>query len=90
MPIYEYRCVGCGVVTSVFGRVSEHEQSLVCEACGHSATRIISTPSVHLSKASKLDRLDPRYDKLVDNAMQSTPMAEPDRLLKRMKPPSGK
>jgi hypothetical protein len=30
--------------------------------------------------------LDPKYDKLVDKAMQSTPQAEPDRLLKRMQP----
>jgi len=41
-----------------------------------------------LSKASKLDRLDPKYDKLVDKAMQATPLAEPDRLLKKLKPTS--
>lgn len=58
----------------------------MCEACGEEAARIISRPSVHLSKASKLDRLDPKYDKLVDKAMQSTPLAEPDRLIKKMKP----
>lgn len=86
MPIYEYRCSACGVVRSVFRPASEYEKTLECEVCGSEARRIISRPSVHLSKASKLDRLDPKYDKLVDKAMQATPQAEPDRLLKRMKP----
>ncbi len=86
MPIYEYRCVACRAVSSVFRSASEHEKTLTCEACGEEAARIISRPSVHLSKASKLDRLDPKYDKLVDKAMQSTPLAEPDRLLKKLKP----
>ena len=66
--------------------VAEYDAALACDACGAETRRIISRPSVHLSKASKLDRLDPKYDKLVDKAMQSTPQAEPDRLLKRMKP----
>jgi putative FmdB family regulatory protein len=86
MPIYEYRCVACSAISSVFRSASEHEKTLKCEACGGEAARIISRPSVHLSKASKLDRLDPKYDKLVDKAMQSTPLAEPDRLLKKLKP----
>ena len=86
MPVYEYRCVACSAVIAVFRSASEHEKTPTCEACGAEATRIISRPSVHLSKASKLDRLDPKYDKLVDKAMQSTPLAEPDRLLKKLKP----
>lgn len=59
---------------------------VTCDACGARANRIISRPSVHLSKASKLDRLDPKYDKMVDKAMSSTQNAEPDRILKKMKP----
>ena len=90
MPIYEYRCSGCQAVTSIFRsaseHASEHKTTLACESCGGEAARIISRPSVHLSKGSKLERLDPKYDKLVDRAMQSTPLAEPDRLLKKMKP----
>ena len=67
-------------------RVSELEKTTACEHCGESAERIISRPSVHLSKASKLDRLDPKYDKMVDKAMASTQSAEPDRILKKMRP----
>jgi hypothetical protein len=40
-----------------------------------------------LSKASKLERLDPKYDKMVDRAMKSTPQADPDRYLERMRVP---
>jgi len=90
MPIYEYRCVGCGALQSVFRRAADYEATLTCESCGAEARRIISRPSVHLSKASKLERLDPKYDRLVDKAMQSTPQAEPDRLLRRMKTEPGK
>lgn len=86
MPVYEYRCSSCGAVSSVVRPVAEHDAPLGCDACGAETSRIISRSSVHLSKASKLDRLDPKYDKLVDKAMQSTPQAEPDRLLKRMQP----
>lgn len=85
MPVYEYRCSSCAAISSVVRPVAEHDAALACDACGAETSRIISRPSVHLSKASKLDRLDPKYDKLVDKAMQSTPQAEPDRLLKRMK-----
>ncbi len=86
MPIYEYRCGSCAEVTSVFATVAEHERERVCEHCGGRAERIFSRPSVHRSRASKLDRLDPRYDKMVDTALKNTPNAEPDRLLKKMKP----
>ena len=86
MPVYEYRCSSCGAISSVVRSVAEHDAALACDVCGAETSRIISRPSVHLSKASKLDRLDPKYDKLVDKAMRSTPQAEPDRLLKRMKP----
>ncbi|MCZ6643368.1 MAG: hypothetical protein O7F71_17475 [Gammaproteobacteria bacterium] len=40
-----------------------------------------------MSKLSKLEKLDPRYDKMVDHAMKSTPEADPDRYLKRMRVP---
>jgi len=84
MPIYEYRCKDCGVVTSVFSAISEQEKTTKCESCGAIAQRIISRPSVHLSKLSKLEKLDPKYDKMVDHAMRSTPEADPDRYLRRM------
>jgi putative FmdB family regulatory protein len=86
MPVYEYRCSRCHEVTSVTAAVGEMAASVDCEHCGAPAERILSRPSVHLSRASKLDRLDPKYDRMVDKAMSNTQNAEPDRLLKRMKP----
>lgn len=52
--------------------------------------RIISRTSVHLSAASKVARLDPGYDKMVDEATRNTQSAEPDHLLKRTRPFSEK
>jgi putative FmdB family regulatory protein len=87
MPVYEYRCDACGAISSVLSSLSEHEKTRPCDSCGTIAHRIISRPSVHLSKASKLERLDPKYDKMVDRAMKSTPQADPDRYLERMRVP---
>lgn len=86
MPVYEYRCSQCGVDSSVISSVADYLSEQVCEHCGGVAERIISVPFVRLSKASKLEKLDPKYDKLVDRAMRSTPEADPERLLKKMKP----
>ncbi|TDJ33606.1 MAG: zinc ribbon domain-containing protein [Gammaproteobacteria bacterium] len=87
MPIYEYRCEACGVISSVFSPLSELEKTIKCDSCGAVAHRIVSRPSVHLSKASKLERLDPKYDKMVDHEMKSTQQADPDWYLKRMRIP---
>ncbi|MFV2090432.1 MAG: FmdB family zinc ribbon protein [Pseudomonadales bacterium] len=86
MPVYEYRCGRCSEISSVVSSVSNLKSEVSCEHCGGVANHIISRPSVHLSKTSKLERLDPKYDKMVDKAMSSTQNAEPDRILKRMKP----
>lgn len=86
MPLYEYRCATCGEITAVVARISEAGNSVRCAHCDGTAERIVSRPSVHLSRASKLDRLDPKYDRMVDRAMAGTGNAEPDRLLKKMKP----
>lgn len=87
MPIYEYRCADCREISAVFSSISEYEETAECRSCGAIARRIVSRPSVHLSKASKLEKLDPKYDKMVDHAMKSTPLADPDRYLKRMRIP---
>ena len=86
MPLYEYRCSICQAVTTALRSAEECSASVACEACGGEAVRILSRPSVHRSRLSKVERLDPRYDKLVDRTMAKTDHAEPDRLLRRMKP----
>jgi len=60
---------------------------MVCEHCGRpGALRIVSQSAVRRSSASKVARLDPKYDKMVDRAMQNTTHADPDRVLRRLKP----
>ena len=56
---------------------------VACEQCGAQARRIVSRPSIQLSAKSKVGRLDPKYDKMVDRAMKNTTSADPDRLISR-------
>jgi len=87
MPVYEFRCPHCAEVTSHVCAVADRPGSLACEHCGHpGATRIVSRASVRRSSASKVARLDPKYDQMVDRAMRNTPQADPDRVLRRLKP----
>ena len=56
---------------------------VACEHCQGVATRILSRPAVKLSAKSKVGRLDPKYDRMVDQAMRNTASADPDRLINR-------
>jgi putative FmdB family regulatory protein len=86
VPLYEYRCRCCRALTTVLTRAADAPSGTRCDGCGAEAERIVSRPSVHRSNSSKVARLDPRYDKLVDRAMAGTPAADPDAYLKKMKP----
>ncbi len=87
VAVYEYRCSGCGEITTHWSSIAARPQTVACEHCGRAgANRIVSRSAVRLSSASKVERLDPKYEKRVDQAMRNTPNADPDRLLKRMKP----
>lgn len=83
MPIYEYRCRQCAAVTGHLAPVREIPAEIACERCGERATRIVSRPSIRLSAKSKVGRLDPKYDRMVDRAMRNTASADPDRLINR-------
>lgn len=83
MPLYEFRCRRCGLATTRLGAISDAPRQVPCDACGAEARRIISSPAVHLAPGSKVARLDPRYDQLVDRAMRRTPQADPERLINR-------
>ena len=83
MPIYEYRCRQCGVVSSHLAAIQDVLPEIPCHQCGAVASRILSRPSVHRSARSKAGRLDPKYDKMVDQAMRKSDAADPDRLINR-------
>lgn len=87
MPLYEYRCAACGRVTELRCAIAAKPDTVVCEHCQRpGATQVVTGAAVHRDSASKVARLDPKYDRLVDRAMRNTRHADPERLLKRMKP----
>ena len=58
MPIYEYRCNGCGRRVSVFQRSIQSSAAAVCPHCGsHDLARLISRVAVVRSEGSRLDDL---------------------------------
>ncbi len=87
MPIYEYRCRDCGEITSLLWRSDTTREEMVCRACGEqNLVKVISKVSVHRNTSSKLDSLDPRYDKMLDKAARSNPLSDPNAHLSRMRP----
>ena len=87
MPIFEFQCEKCGATLEVLWRSEDRQSDLRCPECQHDKlTKVISRPSVHRNMSSKLDSLDPRYDKMVERAVKNTPHADPDRHLSKMKP----
>lgn len=87
MPIYEYRCQQCRRKLSVLSRTFDPPASVRCEACGsEDTTRLLSTFSFHKSLESKLRDLDPQYDQMVEDAIASTPEADPYRYINKMIP----
>jgi putative FmdB family regulatory protein len=87
VAVYEYRCSECSEITSHWCAIADRPASVACEHCGSpGAARIVSRSSVRLSSASKVARLDPKYDKRAEQALRNTSNADPERLLRRMKP----
>ena len=87
MPIYEYRCDVCQSKTSKLVRGFDAPESISCCECGGDNThRIISNVAFHKSLNSKLQDLDPRYDRMADTAAANTADADPNRFLKNAIP----
>jgi putative FmdB family regulatory protein len=58
MPIYEYRCVGCGRYQSVFLRSFAEPSGLDCPRCGGTEFRkLVSRFAVLRSEDARLDQL---------------------------------
>ena len=88
MPIYEYRCEGCGEVNSVYLRSFRSDDPTECRLCGGGALhRIISRVANLRSETDKLEQLDPKYYKMVDQALANAPAnSDPDYHMDRMVP----
>jgi putative FmdB family regulatory protein len=67
MPIYEYACHSCKTFVEVIVRRVTDDFEARCPECGgKKLTRMISSFAFHLSWKSKIDALDPKYDKMID------------------------
>ena len=86
MPTYDYRCGTCNHVTSQVHSMAQTPATVPCEDCQQQASKIISQVAVKLSNSSKMNRLDPKYDKMVDTAMRNSTSADPNNYLKKMRP----
>lgn len=53
MPMYEYECDHCGVF-SALRKMSESNQSAICDACGCASERIISAPRLAILGKAQL------------------------------------
>ncbi|TDJ24740.1 MAG: zinc ribbon domain-containing protein [Gammaproteobacteria bacterium] len=90
MPIYSYRCRGCGELTDRLLSVAEQVAAIGCEHCQSDDTyRVIGSSAYHASNNAKTAKLDPRYEKMIDASMRNSASADEHRLLKKMTPFTG-
>ena len=83
MPVYEYACMACRKVVSVLVKRIGDDVEPACPDCGGAdLRRLVSSFAFHLSLTSKLDQLDPKYDKMID---ASNPDLAFDNLVKKYK-----
>jgi putative FmdB family regulatory protein len=79
MPVYEYECPACGVRFSKFFRSqSAAAAAVACATCqAPGAQRTVSAFQVHQTLKTKLDNLDPTFDKQIDAAMRPHQATDP-------------
>ena len=47
MPIFEYKCSGCGTVSEIFTNIARQSDPLACKSCGGtSLEKLLSTASI--------------------------------------------
>ena len=69
MPIYEYACLDCEKPVSILvKRITDSFKPRCPECGGKRLQRLISRFAFHQSIISKLEQLDPKYEKMVDAA----------------------
>ena len=62
MPVYDYRCDGCGTTYDILHKGREVVEDVVCPSCGSARhTRLISAPAVN-TKGNQPDPVPPCGD----------------------------
>jgi putative FmdB family regulatory protein len=82
VPVYEYACLDCKKVVSVLVKRAADDGPPCPECGGRNVRRLISGFAFHRSMLSKLEQLDPKYDKMIDAA---SPDLAFDNLVKKYK-----
>jgi len=83
VPVYEFACMDCRKVVSVLVKRIGDDTEPACPTCGgRNLERLISGFAFHRSLMSKLEQLDPKYDKMID---ASNPDLSFDNLVKKYK-----
>ncbi len=81
MPVYEYACHNCKRFVDVIVRRVADDFVPRCPDCGgKKLTRMISSFAFHQSLRSKIEQLDPKYEKMID---ASNPDLSFDALVKK-------
>ena len=87
MPLYEFRCRDCSERSEKLWRNFSPPDSIDCAQCGSGDTfRIVSRVAFKRDIVSALDSLDPRYDRMVDNASRNTQSADPYKYISKSIP----
>jgi putative FmdB family regulatory protein len=80
MPVYEYDCSACGKRSDVFLKSLNAAGPSACPHCGSSEIhKAISRVVFVKSAQTKLDELDPKYEKMID---ASSPDLSMDNIIK--------
>ncbi|HXH22999.1 MAG TPA: zinc ribbon domain-containing protein [Dehalococcoidia bacterium] len=81
MPVYEYDCPTCGKRSDVFLKSVSAPDPTACPRCGAAGIRRAISRIVFIKSAqTKLDELDPKYEKMID---ASSPDLSMDNLIKK-------
>ena len=88
MPIYEYRCQACHRVSSFFFKVASAARAVDCFPLWgrrDGTNHVVVFPGAN--RADEYRNLDPRYYKMVDDALgKASPGSDPDHYLRQMAP----
>jgi putative FmdB family regulatory protein len=91
MPIYEYDCPACGrSFSKLYRSQSAAAAPPACPGCGATdVRRALSRFQVHQTLKTKIERLDPRYEKELEWADRFNKQTDPlSRLNLDFNPPS--
>ncbi len=88
MPMYEFQCAACDHISGIYFRTTTDTPAIHCRHCGsETVDRIMSAFASPLSEQNKMARLDPKYDKKVDQVLAKAPAdSSPNHYMRKMVP----